>query len=192
MSVSPSQNITGNNAKYLRFYWEVADAKIGPEKKWVFYAKGGGFRKWYGNMIDVVDWSPQARYAYKTGHGSQIIPEDYWYKKGITWGIITVSVPSFRVLPAGSTYDKGGSSIFINNPDSYNYVLGLINSCVFYKVATVLNPTIHLQVKDIRTMPVIFDNRDIVTDIVSENIQLCNDEWDDFEISKDFKKHPLI
>jgi len=96
------------------------------------------------------------------------------------------------VLPAGSTYDKGGSSIFINNPDSYNYVLGLINSCVFYKVATVLNPTIHLQVKDIRTMPVIFDNREVVTDIVSENIQLCNDEWDDFEISKDFKKHPLI
>ena len=42
-------------------------------------AKGGGYRKWYGNLIDVVDWSYEAREEYRTGHGSQIIPENYWY-----------------------------------------------------------------------------------------------------------------
>jgi 5'-deoxynucleotidase YfbR-like HD superfamily hydrolase len=94
VSISPSQNVTGNNSKYVRFFWEVKKTKIGMNRKWIFYAKGGGYRKWYGNLIDVVDWSIEAREAYRTGHASQIIQEKYWYKKAITWGLITSSLVS--------------------------------------------------------------------------------------------------
>ena len=42
-----SQNKTANNEKYLRNIWEVNNTKIGKNKKWVFYAKGGEYRKHY-------------------------------------------------------------------------------------------------------------------------------------------------
>lgn len=111
-SVSPSQNVTGNNEKYVRKCWELEKQKIGEKSFWIFYCKGGGYRKWWGNLEDIIDWTPNARYVYKHGdgkHASQIINKKYWYKRGITWGLITSNKPSFRVMPEGATYDKGGS-----------------------------------------------------------------------------------
>lgn len=67
-TISDGQNKTGNNAKFVRFFWEVSGHKVGKDKKWLFYAKGGGYRKWYGNLIDVVNWSPEARAFYKKDH----------------------------------------------------------------------------------------------------------------------------
>ena len=107
-SISPSQNVTGNNGKYVRKHWELESRKIGGYDSWIFYCKGGGYRKWWGNLEEVVDWTPSARYVYQHGdgkHASQIINKDYWYKKGITWGLITSSLPSFRVMPEGATYN---------------------------------------------------------------------------------------
>jgi hypothetical protein len=49
-SISEGQNITANNDKYLRFFWEVNHRKIEPRGKWSFYSKGGSFRKWFGNL----------------------------------------------------------------------------------------------------------------------------------------------
>ena len=109
ISVSPSQNVTGNNEKYVRYFWEPKKQDITHPEKWIFYAKGGGYRKWYGNLIDVVDWSPSARRHYSDGHACQIIKEEYWYKKAITWCLICTGAPSFRVLTEGGTFDKGGS-----------------------------------------------------------------------------------
>lgn len=191
-SVSASQNVTGNNEKYLRFFWEIRTHEVGRGKKWIFYAKGGGYRKWYGNMIDVINWTPQAREEYRKGHASQIVPENYWYKKGITWGLITSNFPSFRILPVDSTFDKGGSSIFINDDEKYNYILGLLNSKVFFNVAIVFNPTMNFQVKDIRTMPVVFRQADKINILVNNLLLISKTDWDSFEISWDFMSHPLI
>lgn len=78
-TISDGQNKTGNNAKFVRFFWEVSGHKVGKDKKWLFYAKGGGYRKWYGNLIDVVNWSPEARAFYKKDHICRIIPEYEYY-----------------------------------------------------------------------------------------------------------------
>lgn len=113
-SISPSQNITGNNAKYTRLHWELDKNYVNKKDNYIFYAKGGNFRKWYGNLETVVNWTPEARKVYQFGdgvHASQIIKEENWYKKGITWGLITSTIPSFRVMPKGATFDKGGSTI---------------------------------------------------------------------------------
>ncbi|MDD4493589.1 MAG: BREX-1 system adenine-specific DNA-methyltransferase PglX [Eubacteriales bacterium] len=192
ISVSASQNVTGNNAKYLRFFWEVENNKINKNIKWIFYAKGGGFRKWYGNMIDVIDWTPSSREIYRTGHASQIVPENYWYKKGITWGLITSNIPSFRLLPVDSTFDKGGSSIFITDDKKYNYILGLLNSKVFLNVVKIFNPTLNFQVKDIRSMPVILKSENEISELVKNNLILSKTDWDSFETSWDFEKHPFL
>ena len=191
-TISDGQNKTGNNAKFVRYFWEVDNTKIGKDKKWLPYAKGGGYRKWVGNIIDVVDWSPETRAFYKKDLVCRIIPEYLWYEKGITWGLITSSIPSFRVLPEIATFDVGGSSVFFKNYENYNYFLGLLNSKVFLEIVQMLNPTLNFQVKDIRSMPIILCQETIVNELVGEAINLSKEDWDAFEVSSDFKRHPLI
>ena len=191
-TISDGQNKTGNNAKFVRFFWEVKNNCIGKGKKWLFYAKGGGYRKWVGNLINVVDWSLPAREFYKKDYVCRIIPEYLWYEKGITWGLITSNLPSFRILPEEATFDVGGSSVFLKDYENYNYFLGLLNSKVFLNIVKMLNPTLNFQVKDIRSMPIILKNESIVNTIVEENISYSKADWDSFETSWDFKKHPLL
>lgn len=194
-SLSDGQNVTGNNEKYVRFFWEVDKDKIGRDKKWVFYAKGGGFRKWAGNLEHVVDWSAEAREHYRKDPICRIIPEYLWYKKGITWGLITSNLPSFRVLPEGTTFDKGGSSIFFEDYSYYHFFLALLNSKIFLYIANILNPTLNFQVKDVRAIPLIFpddDGKKMLEDLVVENIQLSETDWNSFETSYHFAGHPFL
>ena len=191
-SISASQNVTGNNKKYLRYFWEVNKNKINKNIKWIFYAKGGGYRKWVGNMINIIDWTPESREIYRTGHASQIVPEEYWYKKGITWGLITSCKPSFRILPEDSTFDKGGSSIFIKNEDEFNYILGLLNSNLFFEIVKLFNPTLNFQVKDIRLMPLIIKKKEEINNLVDICCQIAKNDWNDYETSWDFKNHPFM
>lgn len=193
-SISPSQNITGNNNKYVRKFWELKKEKIGDKDSWIFYAKGGGYRKWWGNLTDIVNWTPEARYIYQHGdgkHASQIINRNYWYKKGITWGLITSALPSFRIMPEGATFDKGGSTIIVNEI-IYDFTIGLLNSKVYLYVATILNPTLNFQVKDVCSMPILSNHKDKIDNLVKENIELSKEDWDSFETSWDFERHPLV
>lgn len=193
-SISPSQNVTGNNSKFVRKFWELKKQCVNKKDSWIFYAKGGGYRKWWGNLTEVVDWSPNARKIYQYGdgkHASQIINENYWYKKGITWGLITSSLPSFRIMPEGATFDKGGSTVIVNE-NIYNFSIGLLNSKVYLYIATVLNPTLNFQVKDICLAPIKVEKKERVDKLVAENIELSKVDWDSFETSWDFERHPLI
>lgn len=193
-SISPSQNVTGNNDRFVRKFWELSNVKVGGRDEWIFYAKGGGFRKWWGNLLDIVNWTPTARYICQHGdghHASQIINKDYWYRKGITWGLITSSIPSFRVMPEGATFDKGGSTIIVER-EVYNYALGLLNSKVFLVVAKALNPTLNFQVKDICSLPLVISCLDVINSTVDKCIDISQVDWDSFETSWDFKTHPLL
>lgn len=193
-SVSPSQNVTGNNEKYVRKCWELEKQKIGEKSFWIFYCKGGGYRKWWGNLEDIIDWTPNARYVYKHGdgkHASQIINKKYWYKRGITWGLITSNKPSFRVMPEGATYDKGGSTLIVDDA-IYNFSLGLLNSKVYVNIVSMLNPTLNYQVKDVRSMPLILKKQERINEIVNALISESKADWDSFETSWDFQTHPLL
>lgn len=193
-SFSPSQNITGNNAKYTRLHWELNKNCVNKKDNYIFYAKGGGFRKWYGNLETVVNWTPQARKIYQFGdgvHASQIIKEENWYKKGITWGLITSSLPSFRVMPEGATFDKGGSTIIVNE-NLYYYILALLNTNTYLYISKILNPTINLQVKDVRSIPLVLADQETVSNISYHCINDCKIDYDSFETSWDFTVHPLV
>lgn len=191
-SISDGQNVTSDNDRFVRCHWEIPNSSIGYQKKWRFYAKGGGFRKWWGNLFDVVDWSETAIAYYHKNSSSRVLPEYLWYRLGITWGLITSNLPSFRMLPDYSTFDKGGSSIFIIDDKHYHYYLGLLNSAVFFQIAKIYNPTLNFQVKDIRSMPIALENVEAVEGLVEKNIAISRTDWDSFEISWDFKRHPLV
>lgn len=196
VSYSTSQNKTGNNDRFLRKHWELSVDKFGIDK-WIFYAKGGEFRRWWGNLFDLVNWTPEARQIYQYGdgkHASQIIKPEYWYKKGITWGIIAQT--SFRVLPEYATFDMQGSSIFISNEEDYNIILGFLNSKVAQIMLNIYNKTLALQVRDVRNLPY---SKDLIKPFATNIRSLVGNlignskvDWDSYETSWDFQRHPLL
>lgn len=193
-TISDGKNVTGNNDKFLRFFWEVNYNDFGINKKWLAYAKGGSPRKWYGNFDYVINWSTEARKFYRSDKVSRIIPEYLWYRIGITWTLISSGKPSFRIKPSESTFDGGGLTIFIKDESYFNYFLSMLNSNVFIEIQKLLNPTLNLLIKDIRSIPMKIDNshKSVIDRICEENISISRVDWDSFETSWDFKYHPLI
>ena len=179
-----SLNKTGNNEKFLRFWWEVAQLKIGD--RWVFYSKGGNFRRYYGNIDAVVDWSESARWFYKNNKTSNLVSEEYWFKEGITYSAVTSRGTGFRYLPAGCVYDMGGPAIFVNSSDRLIAILALLNSSVASYYFNAMNPSINLQTKDIKQLPVILDSSGQVEKLASMNLMLAKKDWNCAETSFDF------
>ena len=195
VSISDGQNKTADNDRFVRCFWEVDAKKIGVDSKWLPYAKGGGFRKWSGNITEVIDWSLEARSHYRKSSRCRIVPEYLWYRKGITWSRVASAGASngFRVLPAGSTFDMVGSSIFFKDDDDILTVLGLLNTSAASFVLQMLNPTVDLQVSDVRNLPLMmppdraeFDSR------VAKLIDISKADWDAYEFSMDFLTNALV
>lgn len=187
-----SQHITANNDKYLRLHWEIDANKVGMGKKWVYYAKGGDFRKWYGNIELVVDWSEGAVQYYKTNSTSNFLAEKYRFKEGITYTELTSSVNTFRYLPPVCIFDKKGPSIV--SVKKLWYCLGIFGTKIAPLYFAILNPTLSTQVRDVKNLPIIV-NGEIepkIDEIVKENVEICKQDWNDFETSWGFEKHPLI
>lgn len=183
-----SQNITGDNEKYLRCFWEVSSPSV--NIRWRFYAKGGDYRQYYGNLTYVVDWSGSARSFYSSNKTSNLLSEEFWYKPGITYSAVTSRGTGFRYLPEGCIFDKGGPSIILrsNIPE----ILALLNTNVAKYYFWVFNPSINLQVKDIKNLPIILPNSDTAKKMAETNLNLCREDWNSFETSWDFATHPLV
>jgi type II restriction/modification system DNA methylase subunit YeeA len=192
-SISDGQNITANNERYLRLHWEVNHSEIGTnECKWVFYAKGGPYRRWFGNLDFVVDWSESARKHYRRHPSARIIPEYLWFREGITWTLITSSKQSFRYLPQYATFDKGGSSIFFKNTHDLKITLLFLNTRISIYLAKLFNATLNLQVDDVRRLPLSPYKIKLNTKLFDNLIYISKLDWDSYETSWDFKILPLL
>jgi hypothetical protein len=195
ISISDGQNKTADNEKYVRQLCEVDCRKIGEGKKWLPYAKGGGFRKWAGNITEAVNWSLEARAHYRQSSRCRIIPEYLWYQQGITWSrVASAGAPNgFRMLPKGSTFDMVGSSIFIKESSDIETVLGILNTNAASYLMQMLNPTVDLQVSDVRNIPFIqpmdkssFNNR------VSRLVEISDHDWSAYERCLEFQSFPFL
>ena len=192
-TISDGQNKTGNNDRFLRFLWEVS-SKDFHKDHYIFYAKGGEFRKWYGNLYQFIDWSPTTRLHYRKDKICRIIPEYLWFKKGITWTFITSGSPSFRTLEENSTFDVGGTSIFLKDDKEQLILLALLNSKISTQLIKQLNPTLNLQLKDVQSIPVhqlIFKDKSL-RELVATNVLNSKSEWNSRETSWDFQQNELI
>jgi hypothetical protein len=192
--ITGSQNITGNNNQFVRMNWEVPLSSIGKEKRWVPYAKGGGERKWYGLLINVVDWSDSARQFYKHNATSNLLGKEFWFRPGITYSMLTSNTATFRLLPEGCVYDKGGPAFHPHN-DYSEICLLACNSIVAEKVFNLLNPTLNLQVKDVKNLPLpAFTSSQKIQakTILNSILSITKRDWDGSEISPDFSFHRLI
>ena len=156
-------------------------------------SKGGDFKKYYGNLEHVVDWSEDARNFYKNNPTSNLLDEKYWYQEGITYTKISSKGVSFRYLPKNCVFDMGGPSICYLG-DNLLYILGLLNSNLANFYLNIFNPTINIQSKDIRALPIIINNshKNRINKLVKSNLEIAKGDYESFETSFSFKKHFFV
>jgi len=182
---------TSNNDKYLRLWFEIKANEFSyGGKKWIKYIKGGPFRRWYGNLDYLVWYNNSPNYILQQKN-ARVLPESELTEIKCTWTDLTTAKFSARVAPTDSFHDISGHC-FYPSEEYYLYLLGLTNTVVFQHIMDIINSSMHCQVGDVARTPVIIDKKREVDDIVNECINLSKNDWDSFETSWDFKKHPLI
>ncbi len=205
----PRQGIaTSNNERFLRLWSEVSIDKIrfdcekledtlGTQFKWIPYNKGGEYKKWYGNQLFVVNWENdgyEIRNYYENGKiKSRPQNTQYFFKPSITWSDISSAYFGVRYCPGGFGFDMSGSSCFPDNEMIY-YITGFMCSKISTEFMRIMNPSIHNQVGNIATLPLIYDQgkKQEIDNLVKECIEITKNDWDSYEISWNFKGNPLI
>src|SRR5699024_9386249 len=68
--------------------------------------------------------------------------------------------------------------------------IAFLNSKIGTMLIKMVNPTLNASVGDILTLP--YKKEEITANLVDRNISLAKKDWDSYEISRNFKKHPFI
>lgn len=199
---------TADNNRFLREWYEVDFCKIKFDCKtldeakesgfkWFPYNKGGEFRKWYGNNDYIVNWENdgfEIKHFFDSKGKLRSRPQNlnYMFRSSVSWSDITSSTNAFRYKPYGNLFDISGMSFFPKR--NTNYLLALCNTKLVADVLKIIAPTIHCQCGDVANIPVIEDDTKAfnIESKVDENINISKFDWDSFETSWDFEKHPLV
>lgn len=192
---------TGDNERFIRLWYEINirqanfEGKNGVENpgKWFPCNKGGEYRKWYGNNLRFVNWKDNGK-EMKEFSGSVIRNPSYYFREGITWSTISSAQISMRYSPQGFLFESKGSVCFFKHQEDLPYIMAILNSKVVYAALLILAPTLDFHEGPIGRVPII-DKREYrreVKDNVSHNILSAKSDWDSYETSWDFKKHPLV
>lgn len=191
---------TSDNNRFVRAWYEIDIQKfsypqseiglVDVTKKWYPYNNGGEFRRWYGNNYDVVNWANDGEEIKNFGRAA-VRNKDFYLRRGITWSAISSAKISVRSFDYGFLFSSAGFCIFSYKYEKY--ILALLNSKVGMYFLKIFSPTMNFNVGDIARIPVIAREgvEDIVEKVVSECIEISKGEWNDYEISWDFVKHPL-
>ncbi len=191
--------VTGNDNYFLRFWFEPVFGEIsfqrrpvGSYGKYHIMSKGGSARRFYGNFEYVI----RLRDLYdpsKTNVSVRRGDQDYYFKKAIGWSQVGNAQKTFRAVE-NSVCGTATPTIYFKNDKFFNYVLGFLNTKIAYEYLTAYNPTINLLTTDICNLPlyILDSNLDNVTEIVNSCISGSKEDWDSFETSWDFTRHPLV
>ena len=193
--------VSGNDKTFVRKWFEVsfedinfAENKKGESySKYHIFSKGGDFRRYYGNYEHII--------ALNDLYNDDLVnasvrrgDRDSYFKKCISWSIIgSSSSKSFREIK-NSVCGTASPSIYVYDEENFYYILALLNSKYSEIIINSVNPTLNLQSSDVGAVPAIISEEKIekVETLTLDNINCCKKDWDSFETSWDFKKHPLI
>jgi len=182
---------TGNNNYFLRFWSEVSVSDIDQEKTWVFYNKGGEFRRWYGNYDYVLKWKDNGKELRESS--ANLRSERLYFKNSITWNALSSSKFCARFSDYKTIFDSAGSSLFLKRGlNNINVYLGLLNSVVAQNIFNVLNPTLNYGAGSVGKLPVVEIHDFKSENLIKDNITNAKADWSLRESSIEFKRHPLI
>ena len=196
--------LSGNDKRFLRLWYEVKNNKIGfnlkdhsdmVEKnlKWIPVTSGGNYRKWYGNFEVVINLENDG-YEIKNNkeNSCRLRKSKYYFKECVTWSEVSMKGFSVRYVPNGILFGNSGPVCFFNN--NIYYYLGFLNSKISTDFLKLLSPTLTFGPEQIKRIPIIIskENENNIKTKVENNIDISKEDWDSFETSWDFIKHPLI
>lgn len=198
---------TGDNDSFLRYWWEIAagafctnsnsvESAVLSRKKWFPCNKGGGFRRWFGNNWIVIDWESDGL-RIRNCPGSDISPTrkmEWLFRGGLTWGTISSSLFSMRKSPKGFMFETKGAALLPVSEKQSSFLLGLLNSSVVNEMQSFISPTLDYHEGPLGKIPVLTDET-LASDIAlstDECTDISKTDYDSFEISWDFKRHPLV
>ncbi|WP_435336874.1 BREX-1 system adenine-specific DNA-methyltransferase PglX [Acinetobacter sp. LH3_13] len=192
---------SGGNERFLRFWWEVKKNDLSEcysqdRLKWVGYAKGGAFNKWYGNNWLKLNWSNNGA-EVSNSPKSIMRNSSFYFKEGITYSASGSKGVSFRYLGDNNVFDVGGSSIFIKDNANIHldYLLGFLNSKLCFYITDCLNPTVNTQVGDLKRIPIVNcveSEQKKVSYLVQKNINIKKklNSYSLYEL--EFNNNPLL
>ena len=183
---SGGRNKTHNDAKYTRFHWETGCN----DAKWHLYLNGGEFRQFYGNNIEVVLWTQEARDEYKS-HGG-LLKQKSINSFGVYWGKITSSKVGFMLKECDWIFSSVAPALLSDNLIDAYYLVAYLNSKVGQYYLRIINPTMTTNAGDVQALPYIQPSEDTAWKIAKDCIALSRLDWDSFETSWDFQRHPLV
>lgn len=201
---------TGDNDQFLKLWFEVnlndiyftatdCIQAMYTGKKWFPYSKGGSFRKWYGNNEYIVNWQDNgkeiASFVGPDGKlRSTIRNRQYYFSEGGAWSSLASGPFSMRYVPKGFIFDSKGPMCFPKDESLVCYMVANLNSNVVNVLLNILSPTLDYSVGALAKIPTYISeqSKDAIETISKKNIAESKKEWDSFEESWDFKKHPLI
>ena len=182
---SAGRNKTHGNDIYVRCWWEIADTI-----RWQPYANGGDFRRWRGNDTDLVDWSDNAKEWYAS-HGG-LYNQKYAGKQGVCWNLITSYKNGFRIKHFDHHYSSAAPTIIATKDSHDDYLLAFLNCCVAEALLKMYNPTLNTTVGDVLGLPFIIQSEEEIVARSKEEQSLSQTDWDSFETSWNFQRHPLV
>ena len=199
---------TGCNDLFVREWFEINNIKILFNlkdrnenllfhKKWFPYNKGGEFRRWYGNNEFVVNWENdgyEIRNFKDEGRKLRSHPQNlgFYFKQSVSWSKISSGTIAFRYYPNGFIFDVAGCCIFFRDDEEMYKTFAFLNSKIAQNILQILSPTLNYEVGHIASLPILPSIPDSVVPVVQSNIAISREDWDAFETSWDFKRHPLI
>lgn len=194
---------TGNNKKFLKKIEEVDENEIAfsatsiknfdeTEKKYALYNKGGKYRKWYGNINYVINFEKDSRKILEKS-GNRMPSREFYFKECITWTLVSSKGKFGARYSNNSVFDVGGSCGFFKEGScvSLYVVLGFLCSNVASYYLNALNPTLNVQVGDIKNLPFIVPDNSLqkkIEELVKENISLSKKDWYNRKEEGDFEK----
>jgi len=189
---------TGDNEKFLRYWWEVHSGEIFNKqdvsknrKKWVRHNKGGGFRRWYGNQDYIMNW--QNNGVDVKAHGSSTIRgEGYFFQPSVSWSRISSGSVAMRFYPEGFSFDSTAPSFFSKDKETLFFLAGLLNSKVSSYLLKALSPTLDFRITNLGRLPIIFKNLKYVSELVLRSIHISRLDFDLYEVSNCFIQDKII
>ncbi|GAB6161741.1 hypothetical protein JCM12298_09000 [Desulfothermus naphthae] len=189
---------TGDNFRFLRFWWEVGiehiafgcksrKEAIATGKKWFPYMKGGEFKRWWGNQEYVVNWWKDGAELLAFRPRAVIRNPAFYFRQGVTWTDLTSGRFSARLSPGGFIFDVSGSCCF---PEDVEFVLGLMNSTFAQYVLKLINSTVHVQVGDLARLPIPRKSSPRLRELVEKAIKLAKKDAEEDETTWDFIAPP--
>ena len=193
---------TGNNDLFLKLWFEVSIEKIdflGNNKtaKWFPCNKGGIYRKWFGNQEYIVNWENDGFKIknYRDEKGKLLSrPQnlDYNFREGLTWSSISSGSISLRYSGNNMMFESKGSGCFTSSDIDLYCLQAFLNSAVGMYYIHALAPTLDYSEGALLKLPYDIKAHKDISKLALDNIAICKDDWNAFEVSWDFQGHPLL